>query len=142
MMVSTKGRYALRVMLDLSEHQTGAYIPLKSIAKRQGISQKYLESIMSILSKSGFVDALHGKGGGYKLSRAPTEYTVGSVLQLVEGTLSPVACLENDHNLCNRAANCKTLPMWTELDRLIHDYLEGITVGDLAKNSSSGDYII
>lgn len=142
MMVSTKGRYALRVMVDLSEHQTGAYIPLKSIAKRQGISQKYLESIMSILSKSGFVDALHGKGGGYKLSRAPTEYTVGSVLQLVEGTLSPVACLENDHNLCNRAANCKTLPMWTELDRLIHDYLEGITVGDLAKNSSSGDYII
>ncbi|MGI5971560.1 MAG: RrF2 family transcriptional regulator [Oscillospiraceae bacterium] len=142
MMVSTKGRYALRVMVDLSEHNTGAYIPLKDIAARQEISQKYLESIMAVLSKAGFVDAIHGKGGGYKLNRDPNEYTVGSVLKLTEGTLAPVACLDNGHSKCDRAANCKTLPMWTELDRLINDYLERITVGDLVKNVSSGDYVI
>ena len=142
MMISTKGRYALRVMVDLTEHNTDAYIPLKDIAKRQEISQKYLESIMTVLSKAGFVDALRGKGGGYRLNRSPNEYTVGSVLKLTEGTLAPVACLENEQNKCDRAANCRTLPMWTELDRLTSDYLEGITVGDLAKNISSGNYVI
>ncbi len=142
MMISTKGRYALRVMVDLSEHSAGAYIPLKDIAERQKISQKYLESIMTVLSKAGFVDALHGKGGGYRLNRAPDEYTVGSVLKLTEGTLAPVACLEDSHNKCDRAANCRTLPMWIELDRLIDHYLEGITVGDLAENISKGDYVI
>lgn len=142
MMISTKGRYALRVMVDLTEHNTDAYIPLKDIAERQEISQKYLESIMTVLSKAGFVDALHGKGGGYRLSRSPNEYTVGSVIKLTEGTLAPVACLENGHNKCDRAAKCGTLPMWTELDRLINNYLEGITVGDLAGNISSGDYVI
>lgn len=142
MMISTKGRYALRVMVDLTEHNTDAYIPLKDIAERQEISQKYLESIMTVLSKAGFVDALHGKGGGYRLNRSPNEYTVGSVLKLTEGTLAPVACLENEHNKCDRAAKCRTLPMWTELDRLINNYLEGITVGDLAGNISSGDYVI
>jgi len=142
MMVSTKGRYALRVMVDLSEHNTGAYVPLKEIAERQEISQKYLERIMTALSKAGFVGALHGKGGGYKLNRAPSEYTVGEVLKLTEGTLAPVACLEDEHNPCGRAATCSTLPMWTELDRLINHYLERITVGDLAKNISNGDYII
>ena len=142
MMISTKGRYALRVMVDLTEHNTDAYIPLKDIAKRQEISQKYLESIMTVLSKAGFVDALRGKGGGYRLNRSPNEYTVGSVLKLTEGTLAPVACLENEQNKCDRAANCRTLPMWTELDRLTSDYLEGITVGDLTKNISSGNYVI
>ncbi len=142
MMVSTKGRYALRVMVDLSEHKTGAYIPLKDIAERQEISQKYLESIMTVLSKAGFVDALHGKGGGYKLNRSPEEYTVGSVLKLTEGTLAPVACLEYACNTCKRAPECRTLPMWAELNRLIDHFFEGITVGDLAKNSSSGDYVI
>lgn len=142
MMISTKGRYALRVMVDLTEHNTDTYIPLKDIAERQEISQKYLESIMTVLSKVGFVDALHGKGGGYRLNRSPNEYTVGSVLKLTEGTLAPVACLENEHNKCDRAAKCRTLPMWTELDRLINNYLEGITVGDLAGNISSGDYVI
>lgn len=142
MMISTKGRYALRVMVDLTEHNTDAYIPLKDIAERQEISQKYLESIMTVLSKAGFVDALHGKGGGYRLNRSPNEYSVGSVLKLTEGTLAPVACLENEHNKCDRAANCRTLPMWTELDRLINNYLEGITVGDLARNISSGDFVI
>lgn len=141
MMISTKGRYALRVMVDLAEHNTDAYIPLKDIAERQEISQKYLESIMTVLSKAGFVDALHGKGGGYRLNRSPNEYTVGSVLKLTEGTLAPVACLENEHNTCSRAAKCRTLPMWTELERLIDHYLEGITVGDLAENISE-DYNI
>ncbi|MGI6711154.1 MAG: RrF2 family transcriptional regulator [Bacillota bacterium] len=142
MLISTKGRYALRVMVDLTEHNTDAYVPLKDIAERQGISQKYLESIMAVLSKAGFVDAHHGKGGGYRLNRAPDEYTVGSVLKLTEGTLAPVACLENEQNKCGRAANCRTLPMWTELDNLINNYLENITVKDLAKNISTGDYII
>ena len=142
MMISTKGRYALRVMVDLTEHNTDNYIPLKDIAERQEISQKYLESIMTVLSKAGFVDAPHGKGGGYRLNRSPNEYTIGSILKLTEGTLVPVACLENEHNKCSRAANCRTLPMWTELDCLIDHYLEGITVGDLAKNISDGDYVI
>lgn len=142
MMVSTKGRYALRVMVDLSEHNIGAYIPLKDIAQRQEISQKYLESIMTMLSKAGFVDAIHGKGGGYKLNRDPKEYTVGSILKLTEGTIAPITCLEKEYNKCERSANCRTLPMWIELDRLINDYLEGITVGDLAGNVSSGDYVI
>jgi len=142
MMVSTKGRYALRVMVDLSEHNTGAYIPLKDIAERQEISQKYLESIMTVLSKGGFVDALHGKGGGYKLNRTPDEYTVGSILKLTEGTLAPVACLDSGHKKCDRATECRTLPMWIELDRLVNNYLEGITLGDLAQNISSGDYVI
>ncbi|SMC63730.1 RrF2 family transcriptional regulator [Papillibacter cinnamivorans] len=142
MMVSTKGRYALRVMVDLSEHNTGVYVPLKDIAARQDISPKYLESIMTVLSKAGLVDAVHGKGGGYRLNRAPHEYTVGSILKLTEGTLAPVACLEHKDAHCSRAASCRTLPMWTELDRLIDGYFEGITVGDLAKNISSGDYVI
>ena len=142
MMVSTKGRYALRVMVDLSEHNTGAYIPLKDIAERQEISQKYLESIMTVLSKGGFVDALHGKGGGYKLNRTPDEYTVGSILKLTEGTLAPVACLDSGHKKCDRATDCRTLPMWIELERLVNNYLEGITLEDLAQNISSGDYVI
>jgi len=137
MMVSTKGRYALRVLVDLSLHNTGAYIPLKDIAQRQEISQKYLESIMTVLSKAGFVDAIHGKGGGYKLNRDPQKYTVSSILKLTEGTLAPITCLEKEHDKCERSVNCRTLPMWIELDRLINDYLEGITVGDLAGNVSS-----
>jgi Rrf2 family protein len=142
MMVSTKGRYALRVMVDLSEHNTGAYIPLKDIAERQEISKKYLESIMAVLSKAGFVGALNGKGGGYKLSRSPEEYTVGSILKLTEGTLAPVACLEQTCNTCKRAPECRTLPMWAELNRLTDRFFEGITVADLAKKSSGGDYVI
>lgn len=142
MMISTKGRYALRVMIDLSEQDASSYIPLKDIAKRQEISQKYLESIMTILSKAGFVDAVHGKGGGYRLNRAPSDYTVGSILKATEGSLAPVACLGQGKNICKRAAACRTLPMWTELERLIDNYLEGITLGDLAKNPLTGDYTI
>jgi len=141
-MISTKGRYALRVMIDLSEHNTGSYIPLKDIAERQEISQKYLESIMAMLSRAGFVDALHGKGGGYRLNRAPDDYTVASILKLTEGTLAPVSCLENDGTGCKRAANCRTLPMWKELNRIVEEYLGGVTVGDLARNVPADNYVI
>lgn len=142
MMISTKGRYALRVMVDLSENQKDDYIPLKDIAERQEISQKYLESIMTVLSKAKFVDSLHGKGGGYKLNRSPNEYTVGSILRLTEGSLAPVACLEGQHNNCERAPQCRTLPMWTELNRLVNNFFDGVTLADLAKNISDGDYVI
>lgn len=142
MMISTKGRYALRVMADLAEHDTDAYIPLKDIAERQKISQKYLESIMTLLSKAGFVDALHGKGGGYRLNRSPDQYTLAGILKVTEGTLAPVACLEDENCKCERAANCRTLPIWIELEHLISNYLGGITLADLAHKTTAGDYVI
>ena len=142
MMISTKGRYALRVMIDLAEHNTGAYIPLLDIAKRQEISEKYLESIVSVLSKMGFVDAMRGKGGGYRLNRAPDAYTVGSILKTIEGSLAPVACLDAHPNTCKRAAECRTLGMWQSLYRLIDDFFEGITIADLVRDESVGDFVI
>lgn len=108
MKISTRGRYAIRVMLDLAEHNTGEYIPLMDIAKRQEISEKYLEAIVASLSKNGFVRSLRGKGGGYQLLKDPSEYTIGSILRLTEGSLAPVACLEHDPNQCERIAVCKT----------------------------------
>ena len=110
MLVSTKGRYALRVMIDLAEHSSGTYIPLRDIAGRQEISEKYLESIVVLLSRAGLLDGLRGKGGGYKLTRRPEQYTVGCVLRLTEGSLAPVACLESRADSCPRAAACRTLP--------------------------------
>ncbi len=130
-MISTKGRYALRVMLDLAEHQNDQYIPLKDIALRQEISEKYLETILPILVKHKFLVALRGKGGGYRLSRSPETYTVNSILKLVENNLAPVACLNDKENLCTRAESCKTLPMWQTLDNMVTDYFEGITLADL-----------
>ena len=137
MIVSTKGRYALRVIMHLAEFGNGDYIPLKEIAEKQNISLKYLESIMAVLSKAGMVDSLHGKGGGYRLNMPPDKYTVAAVLKLTEGTLAPIACLETDENHCDRAEGCRTLPMWTELDRLIYGYLESITIDDLIKSDRS-----
>ncbi len=131
MMVSTKGRYALRVMLDLAEHRNEGYIRLQDIAQRQEISEKYLEGIIVVLSKAGFVDALRGKGGGYRLNRDPEEYTVGSILKLTEGSLAPVACLECAPNRCARAGRCATLPMWEKLDKMIDNFFEGITLRQL-----------
>jgi len=131
MMISTKGRYALRVMLDLAEQTEGVYIPLRDIAERQEISQKYLESIMTLLAKANFVDSLHGKGGGYRLNRPPAKYTLGSILKVTEGSLVPVSCLEETTPPCDRAAFCKTLPVWKTLHGLIDDYLEGITLADV-----------
>ena len=112
MMISTKGRYALRVMIDLAEHREDGYIPMKEVADRQEISLKYLERILPVLSKNNLVEGIHGKGGGYRLSRAPEEYTVGEILRLEEGDLAPVACLACGAELCNRQAYCKTLSMW------------------------------
>ena len=112
MLISTKGRYALRVMIDLVEHQSEGYIPLKEIAERQEISEKYLESIIKILVKAKMLDGLRGKGGGYKLTKAPEQYTAGAILRLTEESLAPVACLEDGAAPCTRAAECRTLPMW------------------------------
>lgn len=143
MKISTKGRYALRVMIDLAEHNTGEYIPLMDIANRQEISEKYLEAIVSVLSKNDFVLSLRGKGGGYKLAQSPELYTVGSILHLTEGSLAPVACLEKKPNRCTRAAGCKTIKMWENLEELIDDYFDGITIADLVEeNSGADDYVI
>lgn len=139
MLVSTRGRYALRVMIDLAEHNSGDYITLRDIAKRQEISEKYLESIISILVKASFVEGMRGKGGGYRLTRAPERYTAGSVLKLTEGSLAPVACLDGKQKDCRHAAECKTLPMWEKLNKLIDGYLEGITIAELASQETS-DY--
>ncbi len=133
MLVSTKGRYALRVMIELAERKDEGYVPLSVIAESQGISEKYLESIIVILSKANFVDGLRGKGGGYRLARDAANYTVGSILRTVEGPLVPVNCLKSDENSCERAEYCKTLPMWTELDGIINNYLDSVTLYDLAK---------
>jgi len=133
MIVSTKGRYALRVMIDLAEQHKQDRVPLKEIAERQEISQKYIEAIMTILSKNGFVDAVHGKGGGYKLNKKPEEYKVGDILRLTEGSLSPVACLEKGAEECPRKKNCRTLPMWTKLDELVEGYLDSVSLADLMK---------
>lgn len=142
-MISTKGRYALRVMIDLAQRDRSKYIPLKEIAARQNISEKYLEIIIKSLSKEHFVEGLRGKGGGYRLTHSPEDYTVASILRITEGTLAPVACLTEDPNTCERASFCNTLPMWTGLYKVINDYLEGVSLSDLVPASSSGDdYVI
>ena len=128
MLISTKGRYALRVMADLAEHPSEGYIPLKEIAQRQEISEKYLEAIIKILVKARLLTGVRGKGGGYKLTHPPEQYTVGEVLRLTEETLAPVACLEEAADVCPRAPNCRTLPVWKGLNRVINEYLDNITV--------------
>lgn len=131
MMITTKGRYALRVMIDIAENSHGAYITLADIAKRQEISEKYLESIVAVLSKNNFLNALRGKGGGYTLSREPGQYTVGDILKLTEGSLATVACLKNQPNTCTFAPKCRTIGMWSKLDKMVDDFFEGITLADL-----------
>ena len=135
MMFSTKGRYALRAMIDIAEHNKGEYITLKEVANRQEISEKYLESILPVLAKNGFLDGLRGKGGGYKLARPPQTYTVGSILKLLEGNFAPVSCLEKTPNRCKRAKKCRTLPMWQQFHLMVDKYFEGITIADLCKTS-------
>lgn len=143
MLISTKGRYALRVLIDMAEHQTETYVPLKEIAQRQEISEKYLESIVKTLVKEGVLTGLRGKGGGYRLSKTPDQYTVGSILRITEGTLSPVSCLEENAAPCSRACFCRTLPLWQGLDKVIYDYLENYTIADLMRPTEPGnDYII
>ena len=133
MIVSTKGRYALRVMVRFAQLGREEYIPLKEIAEKEGISQKYLESIMTVLSKAGFLDAAHGKGGGYRLNREPKEYTVGSILKLTEGNLAAVSCTSQGPAACSRSTCCQTKPMWDRLDAMIDSFFEGITLADLLK---------
>ena len=139
MLISTRGRYALRVMIDLAEHPSEGYVPLKEIAQRQGISEKYLESIIKLLVKAGLLKGLRGKGGGYQLTRPPQEYTVDSVLRLTEESLAPVTCLAADTPPCPRTADCRTLAMWQGLDKAIGDYLRGITIADLARPDPASD---
>ncbi len=143
MKISTKGRYAIRVMLDLAEHNTGDYIPLMDIATRQEISEKYLEAIVALLSKNGLVNSLRGKGGGYRLVKEPENYTIYSILEVTEGALAPVTCLEDDPNRCERASICKTVKMWEDFHKLIKDYFNGISLQDLLDSQQDvGSYII
>ena len=142
MLVSTKGRYALRVMVELACHDREGYVPLRTIAQQQGISEKYLESILTVLSKAGVIDGLRGKGGGYRLNREPKDYSVGEILRLAEGTLAPVSCLDCKPNKCERAASCRTLPMWEKLNTLISNYLYSVSLADLIDSSIVGDYQI
>ena len=137
MIVSTKGRYALRVMVYLALRGTGTHTPLKEIAEEEGISQKYLESIMTILSKAGLVDAVHGKGGGYRLNRSPDGYTVGSILKLTEGSLNVASCTAQGPAACSRSECCHALPMWEKLDKMIDEFFEGVTLADLLAESQN-----
>lgn len=143
MLVSTKGRYALRVMIDLAEHQADGFIPLKVIAERQEISEKYLENIIKLLVRAKLLTGVRGKGGGYRLAKAPEQYTVESILRITEDSMAPVSCLDANADACSRSAECRTLPMWRGLDKLITEYFENITLADLMHNDPGGDdYVI
>ncbi len=142
-MISTKGRYALRILTDLAEHSAQSYVPLKEVAQRQEISEKYLESIVKELVKGGILEGLRGKGGGYRLSRSPDSISVLDVLERMEGTLAPVACLEADSKACPRMATCRTIGMWEGLNRVVQDYLSGFTIQSLMSREEDGyDYMI
>ncbi|MCD7796430.1 MAG: Rrf2 family transcriptional regulator [Clostridiales bacterium] len=147
MKISTKGRYALRLMLDLAERRQDGFIALKDIAERQGISKKYLEQIVPLLNKSGALRTTRGYQGGYMLAKAPSRYTVGDILRITEGSLAPVSCLDDDDevNMCDRAEDCMTLPVWSGLYKVIEEYLDSITLQDIIdKNNSvqSDEYYI
>ncbi len=133
MLISSRGRYALRVMIDLAEHDDGAYIPMKEVAQRQDISLKYLERILPILVSAKLIEGIHGKGGGYRLTKKPEQYRISDILRLTEGDLAPVACLECNAEKCARTAECRTLPMWMELNRRVNEYLDSVTIADLMK---------
>ena len=141
-MISTKGRYALRVMIDLAEHNNGSYIPLKDIAARQEISKKYLEVIVKDMVSQGLLTGASGKGGGYQLCKSPEDYTAGEIIEAVEGSFAPVACLAPGAEPCPRAAECKTLPMWKEYHQLVHDFFYGKTLAELAQTEDNLDFVI
>lgn len=141
-MISTRGRYALRVMIDLAEHRSGRYIPMKEVAARQEISLKYIERIMPLLTKAGLVEGQHGKGGGYMLRREPESYTAGEILRAAEGDLAPVACLGCGAQPCPRAAMCHTLPMWERYYKLTNDFFDSVTLAELAGTETGMDYVI
>ncbi len=133
MMISTRGRYALRVMIEFAQRYDEGFVSLKSVSDNQQISEKYMESIISLLVKNGLVEGVRGRGGGYRLTKPAEEYSVGSILTITEGTLAPVACLEKGDGDCERSCECKTLPIWQNLDKLINDYLESIRLSDLCE---------
>lgn len=141
-MISTRGRYALRVMIDIAEHSGGNFVPMKEVAARQEISLKYIERIMPLLTKENLVEGQHGKGGGYRLCRPPEDYSVGEILRATEGGLAPVACLECRAKPCSRAAECRTLPMWQKYYAMTNEFFDGISVADLMKNEAAFDYVI
>lgn len=138
MLISTRGRYALRVMIDLAEHRSDGFIPLKQIAKRQEISEKYLENIIKLLVKAQLLNGLRGKGGGYRLTKDPDQYTVGGILRLTEESLAPVSCLESEAAM----AECRTMPLWEGLAQVINDYLDNITIADLIQSDAGGDFYV
>ncbi len=145
MRISTKGRYALRMMIDLAEHQGDSYVALRDVSERQGISKKYLEQITPALSRSGFLLTNRGFQGGYRLAKSPKKYTVKDILEITEGSLCPVACVEEEGAACPRSSECPTLPVWRGLSRVINEYLSGITLQDLLDNQReqyANDYII
>lgn len=142
-MISTRGRYALRILVDLAEARAESFVTLREIAERQAISEKYLESIVKLLVRAEILEGLRGKGGGYRLARSPEEINVLGVLRLTEGSLAPVACLEENSRPCARAAQCRTLPLWKGLNDVVTEYLGGFTIRDLMGEPGSGfDYII
>ncbi|MBS7360098.1 MAG: RrF2 family transcriptional regulator [Oscillospiraceae bacterium] len=134
MMISTRGRYALRVLIDLAEHQNSSYIPMKEVAARQDISLNYIERIMPVLTKAKLVDGVHGKGGGYQLTKSPEQYKVGDILRLTEGDLAPVACVGCDAKECNRIDECRTFAMWDKFYAITNEYFDGITLADLMQS--------
>ncbi|MCQ4022603.1 MULTISPECIES: Rrf2 family transcriptional regulator [unclassified Ruminococcus] len=136
MKISTKGRYALRMLLDLAIHADGGYVALKDIAKRQGVSKKYLEQIVPLLNGADYLQTNRGYQGGYKLSKSPDSYTVGEILRTTEGGIAPVSCLEQNPNYCDRSGECMTLNMWKGLYKVMTDYLDGITLQDLIDSQS------
>ncbi|MCL2190869.1 MAG: RrF2 family transcriptional regulator [Treponema sp.] len=145
MRVSTKGRYALRMLLDLAERKDEGFVPLKEIAQRQGISKQYLEQIVSLLQASNMLRANRGKQGGYMLAKKPSEYTAREILRVTEGSLAPVACLEDDVIRCDQAPSCKTLPLWVGLGKAIMDYLDGVTLQDILdwhETQNADNYVI
>ncbi len=143
MMISTRGRYALRMMIDLAQNQRDGFVPLKDISERQDVSKKYLEQIIPILNRSGLLQTSRGFGGGYKLVKQPKDYTVGEILRATEGTMAPVSCLEGKENPCPRCAECATLPIWQGLQKVVDNYLDSITLEDvISGKNNNGDYII
>lgn len=133
MMVSTRGRYALRVMIDLAENSNDEYIAMKKVAERQNISLKYLEKIMPDLVGNGLLEGVHGKGGGYRLTRKPEEYKVSEILRITENNFAPVACLEDNAPECEKCAECRTLPMWIQLEKVVNDYLDSVSLAELMR---------
>jgi len=136
MKISTKGRYALRTLVDLAQHSEEGLVPLKDVAARQGLSQKYLEQIVTVLSKAGLLNGVRGPQGGYKLVRNPSEYNMAEVLEVIEGSLAPVVCLDSDTNTCERCDTCATVEMWSGLYKAMTDYLTGITLQDLVDKAN------